>query len=79
MVIDSHVKLEPIGAGRPVRWPQLKTMRVGQSFFAAVPKAKAHYAGRTANQWGSRHNKKFSYRLREEGGVPGIRIWRVAR
>lgn len=79
--VEKNIYLPPRG-GRPTGFSKypLDIMEPGDSFF--VPSAKpTSFSGVLTNFRRSNPDKaswKFTTRQREEGGVRGIRLWRVS-
>lgn len=72
--IDKGIPVPPANMRRKFKYPW-RDMDVGDSFF--VPEELAASASRSGRFYGLRHGKKFSRGAVTEGGVKGVRVWRI--
>lgn len=69
--IDKAVPLPPVNTGKNVKYP-LRYMEVGDSFFV-----EGVTVSKLSGTLPPHKPKKFSTRSVTEGGVDGVRVWRV--
>ena len=74
--VDRNVAI-PSRVGKTSKYP-LSQMMVGDSFFVPAKDTKPTTVTSGCANIAKKINIKLSFRTVTEGGVPGIRVWRVA-
>jgi hypothetical protein len=70
ITIDMDVPVPQVDHSRGTPYPW-KTLQLGQSFFAPVSQV-------SSTNWSHKTGFKYTIRSVEEGGVKGVRVWRIA-
>lgn len=79
--LEKNVPIPPKASSRQGKYP-FEQMEPGDSFFtpSKSPVDTQRLLAGLGNYWAKRRGAEtqFITRRREEGGVPGVRVWRVA-